>query len=187
MKKIINYVLVIMTLVSFNVLAVLPPPKDTGLPLHSKVPELSAVDIFNNKQTLKQLSGDKGLVLIFFRSADWCSYCKKHLVEMNDWNDKFNELGYKFAAISYDDTNTLRKFSNKKHLKFPLLSDQNHQTIKTYNVLNTEQKEGSEHYGIPFPGVMIIDPNGNLAYKYFYLGYKKRVIIKDLYKTLSQN
>lgn len=187
MKKTIKYVLLMLSILSVNIFAVLPPPKDTGLPLHSKVPELSAVDIFNNKQTLKQLSGEKGLLLIFFRSADWCPYCKRHLLEINKWNHKFNQLGYKFAAISYDNIKTLRKFTFKKKLKYPLLADQNHQTIKAYHVLNTEQKEGSEHYGIPFPGMMIIDPNGNLAYKYFYLGYKKRVILKDLYKTLSQN
>jgi len=107
-------------------------------------------------------------------------------VEINRWSDKFNAIGYKFAAISYDSTVTLRKFANKKRLKFPLLADQEHQTIKSYKVLNSAEKEGSEHYGIPFPGVMIINNKGFLEYKYFYLGYKKRVILKDLYQKLSK-
>ncbi len=162
-----------------------PKIKDAGVPLNSQLPEISVMDVEGKPQTIKQLSGEKGLILVFFRSADWCPYCKKHLVEINEWNSKLNELGYKVAAISYDSTETLSKFSKKRDLQYPLLADQNQQTMKDLNVLNDEQEPGDEHYGIPFPGVMVIDAEGKLTYKYFYKGYRKRVKIKQLYKQLQ--
>jgi len=175
-----------LVLFSLGALAEMPPPKNTGIALNTQVPELSVVDIYRNKQTVKQLSGDKGLILVLFRSADWCPFCKRQLLEINQWAEKFNTLGYRVAAVSYDSVETLRKYTFKKKIIYPLLSDQNNQTILDYKVLNTEQKPGTKHYGIPFPGVMIIDNTGVLQYKYFYEGYKKRIKMKLLYEFLSK-
>ena len=175
----------LLTLIMPIASAKMPPIKDISVPLQSQVPEISVTDINGTPKTIKDLSGDKGLVLVFFRSADWCGYCIKHLKEINHWSDKFNELGYQVAAISYDSVDILKEFSDKNNLKYPLLADQNNKTMEDLKVLNDEQKPGGKHYGIPFPGVMIIDANGKLAYKYFYKGYKKRVIMENLYEQLK--
>ncbi len=176
----------IIVLFSSNLYAKGPIPKDTGLALDSMVPEISVIDVNNDKQTIRQLSGDKGLILILFRSADWCPYCKKHLIEINKWHSKFTALGYGIAAISYDSVETLKTFSDKRKLLYPLLADQNHQTMIDYKVLNKKYQPGDDDYGIPYPGVLIIDEQGKLTYKYFYKGYKKRVKLKKLYQRLSE-
>jgi hypothetical protein len=56
--------------------------------------------------------------------------------------------------------------------------------MKTMNVLNKDVKPESEHYGIPYPGVMVINADGKLIYNYFYQGYKKRVKLENLYQDL---
>ncbi|MBE9548082.1 MAG: peroxiredoxin family protein [Proteobacteria bacterium] len=178
-------VFVSLTGFSLAVMAAKALPEDTGLHLDSTVPEISVVDVHGQKQTIRALSGEQGLVLVFFRSADWCGYCKKHLLEINEWNARINSLGYKIAAISYDSVEILSLFSTKHQLQFPLLSDQQHKTIKAMNVLNLDVKPGSEHYGIPYPGVMIINADGKLIYNYFYQGYKKRVKLENLYQDLQ--
>lgn len=164
----------------------MPPPKTTGVSLNSQVPEINAKDIKGNKQTLKQLSGEKGLVLVFFRSADWCPFCKKHLVEINDWTQKLDDEGYKVAAISYDSIETLKMFSDERKLNYPLLADQDNKTMENYKVLNQEQKPGTMHYGIPYPGVMVIDKEGKLLYKYFYQGYRMRVNFEMIFNALNK-
>ncbi|MDH5433841.1 MAG: peroxiredoxin family protein [Gammaproteobacteria bacterium] len=159
--------------------------KETGLPLNQKTPEIQTYMIDGNPATLADISGDKGAILVFYRSADWCSFCKKHLIEINGWNQKFNDIGYKFAGISYDSTDILKTFSDAQNIAFPLLSDPQSKTIISYNILNTEQKPGSKGYGIPFPGIMLINPEGVLTYKYFYEGYKDRVNLEELYNSLK--
>ncbi|MGH9762506.1 MAG: hypothetical protein ACREDR_31655 [Blastocatellia bacterium] len=42
-----------------------------GPPEGSVAPSFSARDQFGNEQTLKTIEGKNGLVLLFFRSADW--------------------------------------------------------------------------------------------------------------------
>ena len=49
----------------------LNPVADPGVPLGGKAPEFRARDQFGREQSLKSLSGPGGLVLLFFRSADW--------------------------------------------------------------------------------------------------------------------
>jgi len=182
--SLVSLALFILMFVSVNIQAT-PAIKNAGTQINQKVPEISALDIAGNKQTIQQLSGDKGLVLVFFRSADWCPYCKKHLVEINEWNEKINNLGFNIAAVSYDSIEILDMFSKKKQLMYPLLSDQNHHTMKSLNVLNDEEEPGDKHYGIPFPGVMVINSEGVLLYKYFYKGYKNRVKMPTLFKQLQ--
>jgi hypothetical protein len=46
-------------------------PLTIGLAVGQKAPALSAHDQFGHAQTLDSLKGEKGTVLLFFRSADW--------------------------------------------------------------------------------------------------------------------
>ena len=51
-----------------------PPPvpvERRGLAVGERIPPLDTVDQFGRRQTLDTLTGPKGLVLLFVRSADW--------------------------------------------------------------------------------------------------------------------
>jgi hypothetical protein len=43
----------------------------TGPAVGDRVPDFSAQDQVGHEQTLKSIMGSKGLMLVFFRSADW--------------------------------------------------------------------------------------------------------------------
>ena len=43
----------------------------TGPAVGNRVPDFSAQDQEGRRQTLKSVSGPKGTMLVFFRSADW--------------------------------------------------------------------------------------------------------------------
>ena len=44
---------------------------DPGIPVGKRVPNFELADQNGQKRTLKSLMGPKGLMLVFFRSADW--------------------------------------------------------------------------------------------------------------------
>ena len=46
-------------------------PENPGPAVGARVPEFSLVDQSGQTHSLKDLSGPKGLMLVFFRSADW--------------------------------------------------------------------------------------------------------------------
>ncbi|MGX5172463.1 peroxiredoxin family protein [Aliikangiella sp. IMCC44653] len=156
-----------------------------GLAVNSIAPEINAVNSQGEKVKLAQLGGTKGTLLLFFRSADWCPYCKKQLIEINQWHDKFASIGYAIAALSYDSVATLSQFKSQHAIRFTLLADQDLQTIKQYKVINQQYRPQDKHYGIPYPGVFILDKEQKITQKYFYEGYKNRVDFEQLYKFLK--
>jgi len=160
------------------------PPIDTGLNVGTQIPKLTVLDQFGDKQQLSNIIRGKGAIIVLFRSADWCPFCKKHLLELNDEADNFIKKGYGVTAISYDSPMILREFAQKKKLKFSLLSDQNVATFEALNVVNKENKPGDRHYGIPYPGVIVVDQTGKITHKFFFEGYRDRVKFEQLLKDL---
>jgi peroxiredoxin len=160
---------------------------NVGPVVDKKAPEITVLNTQQQPVSLKQLSREKGLIILFFRSADWCPFCKKHLVELNEQAKNFTQLGYGLAAISYDKTAILKKFSQQEHINYPLLSDQKVKTMSAYNIVNSDYVVGDDHYGIPYPGVVVIDSHGDVIHKHFFKGYKKRVKFADLYLQLKHD
>ncbi|NQZ22926.1 MAG: peroxiredoxin family protein [Colwellia sp.] len=161
------------------------PSINVGPAVGEKAPILRVIDKNNISVSIDDLMAPKGLIVLFFRSADWCPFCKRHLIELNEYADKFKALGYGIAAISYDSSEVLHKFSQMHNLTFPLLSDQGAATVKGYGILNVQYQVGDENYGIPYPGVVVITADGNIDHKYFFEGYRKRVKFYDLYQQLN--
>lgn len=177
------FVATAITLITFSSIAE-QPPLDTGPELGSKVPPLVVLDQFGDRQQLANIMGEKGSIIVLFRSADWCPFCKRHLLELNGEVDKFEQKGYGVTAISYDSPDILRMFAQNKKLKFSLLSDQNVKTFKALNVVNKDNEPGDRHYGIPYPGVIVVNNQGQIVHKYFFEGYKKRIKFKKLLSEL---
>ncbi len=94
---------------------------------------------------------------------------------MRDSYDKFEANGIKLYAVSYDDQETLREFSEAQGIPYPLLSDIDSAVIKRYGILNTQvSTDDAFLYGIPFPGIYVTDDEGRVVAKFFHDTYKKR-------------
>lgn len=82
--------------------------------------------------------------------------------------------GLGLAAISYDSPAVLKDFAARKSIQFPLLSDADSKIIQSFDILSTEPKKGTPFYGIPYPGIYIVDPHGIVTAKYFENNYVDR-------------
>src|SRR5258705_272769 len=147
---------------------------DVGPPVGAKVPALHATDLTGAPVSVRGLSGKTGLVLIFFRSAKWCPYCQKQLMDMKDAPGQLAERGYKLAAISYDPTDVLTQFTQKREITYPLLSDQGSVTIDAWKLRDTRYKPDTFAWGVPYASIYVIAPNGTLRAKLAEEDYKVR-------------
>jgi peroxiredoxin len=149
------------------------PFSEVGLRIGQKAPEFSARDQFGRTQTLETLRGPKGTVLLFFRSADWCPYCKGQLIQLQAANARFEKQGIKLAGISYDSVEILKFFSDRRKIDFPLLSDPQSKVIRQYQVLNAEAV--GPNSGMARPGYFFLDPEGVIREKFFEAKYRERL------------
>jgi len=158
---------------------------DVGPPVGAKVPPVHATDLKGAPVSLKDLSGKNGLVLIFFRSAKWCPYCQKQLMDMNAAPGPLAQRGYKLAAVSYDPTDVLTGFTEKRGLTYPLLSDAGSVTIDAWKLRDLRYKPDSFAWGVPYASIYVISPKGVLQAKLAEEDYKVRPELGVLLATID--
>jgi len=147
---------------------------DVGPPVGAGVPALHAADLKGAPVSLQELSGRNGLVLMFFRSAKWCPYCQKQLMDMKAAPGPLAERGYRFAAISYDPADVLTQFTDKWDIPYPLLSDAGSVTIDAWKLRDVRYKPGSFAWGVPYASIYVISPKGVLRAKLAEEDFKVR-------------
>lgn len=148
--------------------------------------DLSLKDQNGKMRNFSELTGKKGLVLVFVRSAEWCPFCQKQLIDLSKNNKKFTDLDYNVASISYDALPQIEKFVTKNKPKITLLSDPASESIRAFDILNTASAKGTMSYGIPYPGVYIIDNKKKVQAKFFESDYKKRPSVDALIKKIKE-
>ena len=97
---------------------------------------------------------------------------------MHNDNAKLDEAGIKIVGISYDSVETLKAFSDKNTLDFPLLSDTGSKTIDAYGIRNKDM-DGKMYgqkslTGVPYPGTYLVDKEGVVRAKLFLEKYQER-------------
>ena len=151
--------------------------------------DLSAVDHNKTPQSFDSLTGDKGLIVFFIRSADWCRFCKKQLAEVSKINDQIEDRGYKVVTVSYDSVDVLGRYATQNQVPFVMLSDPKSDIIKAFGVLKKTIDPSSRAYGIPDPAIYIIGANKNIQAVLAEENYRDRPDLKvvlDMLQMMGQ-
>ena len=86
----------------------------------------------------------------------------------------FRERGYGVAAVTYDSADVLRHFAERRRLDYPLLPDPESRIIRAFGILNEEIPRNHEWYGVPYPGMYVIDAGGVVREKFFEEDVRER-------------
>jgi peroxiredoxin len=148
---------------------------DLGPPVGTKAPDIGTrPDQTGKPRTLGDLMGKNGLVLLFFRSADWCPFCKAQLIDVNGGVAEIEKRGYAVAALSYDSPEILAAFTAKRNIAYTLLSDPKSEVIDLYKLRDPQYPPGSRAYGVPRPIIFVLDPDGIIKAKLYEESFKDR-------------
>ena len=89
------------------------------------------------------------------------------------------------VAISYDPPETNSNFTAEEGLPFLLLSDQGAQTVIGFDIRNKEYDAGHFAYGIPYPGIVLVNRDGKIVLKMALPDYRERPSLDDLIAKLN--
>ena len=89
-------------------------------------------------------------------------FCIRQFVKLNDLKAQFADIGVGVAGITYDTRELIQAFDEKWDIKFPILKDVDRQHVDAWGVRNQEYGPGTFGYGIPYPGVVFISPDGQI-------------------------
>ncbi len=147
--------------------------------------DLQLSDQNKAEQNFEALAGEKGMVLFFVRSADWCPFCKSQLIDLGEKGGLIEELGFSVVTLSYDDPSLLKIFADKYKFPYTMLSDPGSEAIKAFGILNEEMKPATRYYGVPHPVVYVIGLDKTIKARIAEEGYKNRPSIREITEAIN--
>ncbi len=148
---------------------------DPGPVTGSSFPGLRARYQKREVSLLQPFAGPRGVAFIALRSVDWCPYCMRQLLQLQSFKPQFDAAGIALVAMTYDDPALQQRFIDRHGITIPLLSDVDGLSFKTLGILNPSYAPGDFQYGIPYPGMIVVDPRGTVVGKQFLEAYSSRV------------
>ena len=194
MKKTILSLLLLFTIVSFT-----SSNAPEGLNVNDTAPNFTSIDQNGKTIVLKDLLKKGSVVIVFYR-GEWCPYCNKQLMELEDSMALISNKGASIIAVSPEKQENILKTIQKTKATYPVLADDGLKIMTAYKVafeLDTKTTEKYKGYGInlterngnngnnlPVPAVYIINQKGKITYRYFDVNYKKRVSVSEILSHL---
>jgi peroxiredoxin len=161
--------------------------EDLGPAIGTTAPDIGTrLDQFGKPHRLPDLMDRNGLVLFFFRSADWCPYCQAQLIDVNGGVADIEKRGYRVAGLSYDSPEILQAFTVKRHLTYTLLSDPKSEIIDRYKLRDPQYSPGSRAYGVPRPIIFVLDPQAMIKAKLYEESFKNRPPVTAVVSKLDE-
>ncbi|MFN4213023.1 MAG: thioredoxin-dependent thiol peroxidase [Microgenomates group bacterium] len=104
-------------------------------------------------------------VVLYFYPKDDTPGCSKEACAFRDGIAELKKLGAVVLGVSADSVSSHKKFVDKHHLNFPLLSDEEKEVIKKYGAWGKKKFLGKEFEGV-LRITYLINPKGEIVKKF---------------------
>lgn len=101
-------------------------------------------------------------VILYFYPKDDTPGCTKEACVFRDSFAELQKMGVQILGVSKDSTASHKKFAEKYHLNFPILSDESKEVIKAYKSWGKKKFMGKEFEGT-IRNTYLIDPKGEIV------------------------
>ena len=96
-------------------------------------------------------------------------------MELQENLEGFEQADIGVAAITYDAPEDQQAFIEDYAIRYPFLSDIEARSMLALGILNEKYQPGDSAYGIPHPGVFVLNPDMRIVGKIFVEPYSVRV------------
>lgn len=148
---------------------------DPGPAIGSHFPGLQASYRGRRIVLVQEFAGAKGTVVVATLSLDWCQYCRRQILQLQDHLPRFEAAGIGLVVITYDRPENLQPFIEHNDISIPVLSDDDALTFRTLGILDETREPEDTHYGLPHPGMLVLDSDNKVVGKLFLADFMLRV------------
>lgn len=136
--------------------------------------DLRLSDHAGTERSLATLYGQQGSIVFFVRSADWCPFCKRQLVDVNARLDEFLRRGYSVISVSVDTPAEIAAFRAVAGIRYTMLADPTGAVAAALDIRDEQYPVGSNAFGVPHPMIFVLDRDGTVVAKFAERGYRSR-------------
>ena len=172
--------------------AAIPTGAENAVPLKvgDAAPAVTVTALDGSSFDLGRAIAAKPTILIFYRGG-WCPFCNRQLSGIQDYQQKFLDLGYQILAVGTDRPEALRATMTKDRLSYTLLSDRSMAAASAFRVAYRVAGDLAEKYAtyhvdlpeipgepggrwLPVPAIFVIGRDGVIRFAEFNANYKIR-------------
>lgn len=117
----------------------------------------------DNEYSLSDFKGKK--IVLYFYPKDNTSGCTLESKTFTSLKEDFAKLGYTIIGVSRDSVKSHKNFITKQELDLLLLSDQNEELVKAFDVLKEKSMYGKKYMGIE-RSTFVLDEDGKVIKEY---------------------
>ena len=107
-------------------------------------------------------------------------------MQLTDLTEQFTELGFGIATMTYDPVEFLKIVEEDQGITFPLLHDEDVSYFNALGIRNLDYSPGQRAYGIPYPGIFLLDAEGVIRFKFAEEDYRVRPVFTDILEAAAQ-
>jgi peroxiredoxin len=173
---------------------------ENHLNVGEKASNFTGFDQFGKYVNTKHILKEKPILLVFYRGS-WCTYCKKHLTELQENLEAFTQKGYYVIVVTPEKVDKTKEITDKLNLGFSILHDSDNKIMKSYKVLYEVNEQNVTNYYeiikqkvqeynvdqnlvLPVTATYIINKKGKISFVQYNPDYSKRSDFKEMLKTL---
>lgn len=146
---------------------------------------LAAADQAGAPQSRWTVAGEKGFVIAFSRSADWCPICQRQLIELNEALPEIKARGFNLVSVTTDAPAELAPFVKRRAIAYPMLADPDKKIIDAFMLRDPAFPPGNRIHGVPVPALFVVSSTGVILAKLGDEDYKVRPPTTDLLAALD--
>ncbi|MGB0368666.1 MAG: peroxiredoxin-like family protein [Flavobacteriales bacterium] len=171
-----------------------------SLQVGTDAPKIEAIDNHGNPFSLVEKLKSGPVAVVFYR-GEWCSYCNRHMAELQEALPKFKELGVSVVAITPELPKYVKKTVKKTDATFSIISDLNHRIMDTWRVsflldetiytrykafgINIDRASGNKDRVLPVPATYIVGSNGKIEALHFNPDYTERMPVSEMLEAVT--
>jgi peroxiredoxin Q/BCP len=129
------------------------------LTINKEIPNFKCSTTSNQVFELGSHKGKR--VILYFYPKDNTPGCTNESLEFKDLNDQFSKKNTLIFGVSRDSISSHEKFKEKYQFPFDLISDENEEICKIFDVIKEKNMYGKKYMGIE-RSTFLIDENGKL-------------------------
>ena len=160
------------------------PVQSKEIAVGDRAPLFTLKDQNDREFSLKERIQKGPVAVVFIRSVTWCTYCQLQTIQLSDNLEEIEAGGGQVVAICYDSPETIKRFTQRRKIKVPILSDTGSKTIDAYAMRalsGTSDQAGSARHG-----TFVIDQSGVVRSEPYLTSFEGRAAVDALVSALKE-
>lgn len=173
---------------------------DSALKVGDMIPAAELSSATGEAVSISELL-EKGPLIINFYRGGWCPYCNFELKAYQDILSDIEAAGGLLIAVTPEDPDDSLSTTEKKNLKFPILTDKGNHFAQALGICFKLPQELQKLYlefgadlpkfnpgagwTLPIPAVYVVDRDGKILLAYVERDYKQRLEPEDALAALT--